>query len=188
MQHGVLAYVTFACVALVGLTTARAQTTEAAATESEAPSLRGSAALLFGVSSGNLGFGLGARGGVTFLGSAYAGATLVYHFGSSASYGAASANVSALQAGVEGGYAFRFDPVIVRPFGGLGALTYFNTVLAAGSTASSTVTDFAFWVGGTVAYRIPDTNFSVGGDLRLLVPLGYGVASFGAFLMGSVTI
>ena len=180
-----------ATTAAVPSATGGAPTTETS--EPPESAVKFSIAALVGVSSDHYGFGLGVRGGAQFRQGFYVGGLLMYHVGTS--YGVApysSGHSSAIQFGAEGGYAFPVGPVIIRPFGAIGILDsiYSGTSQAAvpGATAisvSGSHTELALWFGGTVAYRIAETPWAVGGELRVLLPLDQAESNFGVFAMAS---
>jgi hypothetical protein len=139
----------------------------AGATDEHDP--HGSAALLVGYGFKDYSnFGIGARGGYTLAQNIYIGGLLQYHFGKSE--GPATGNIYYF--GVEGGYDFHVDPVIIRPYLGLGPAFGHASVdqVCVGTFCtdggSNTETRFGIWLGGTVLYPINDTWF-VGGDFRL---------------------
>lgn len=89
-----------------------------------------------------LGFGLGARAGLSFLGGLYAGGSLMYYFGSSASEptpAAPSVSVSAntLMYGGELGYGITLlDLLTIRPQVGLGNATFNGSAGGVSQSAS----------------------------------------------------
>jgi hypothetical protein len=120
-------------------------------------------------------FGLGARGGYTLPMNVYLGGTFQYHFGKSE--GPVSVNV--YYAGVEGGYDIAIDPIVVRPYVGLGpAFGHSSGSLCLGDLGcqdlSDTKTKLGVWPGVTVL--APIQNFYVGADARFLI-----VDDFNAF-------
>jgi hypothetical protein len=109
-----------------------------------------------------MGFGLGARGGYTLPMNVYLGGTLIYFFGKSeGGYG-----VSALSIGVEGGYDFYIDPVVIRPFLGLGPDFFMLSCPSGALVCPDGETKFAAWLGGEVLYPINE-NWFVGADMRV---------------------
>lgn len=107
-----------------------------------------------------LGFGLGARGGYTLPMNVYLGGTLIYFFGKDP--------VSTLSVGVEGGYDFYVNPVIIRPFLGLGP-DFFMISCPSGVPSGlcpGGETRFAAWLGGAVEYPINE-NWFAGADMRV---------------------
>jgi|HubBroStandDraft_6_1064221.scaffolds.fasta_scaffold652632_1 hypothetical protein len=86
-----------------------------------------------------LGFGLGARGGVDFLGF-YGGVQLMYYFGSSESASAlgetGSISFHTFMYGVEAGYGFSVSVLTIRPQIGIGNLTISESGSLSGAFAS----------------------------------------------------
>jgi hypothetical protein len=125
-------------------------------------------------------FGLGVRGGYTLPMNVYLGGTFMYHFGKSENTGFGDASVHMFYVGAEGGYDIYLQPVIIRPYLGLGVATATASVpggTVAGFTFPSTSdssSKFAAWPGATVLY--PINQFFVGGDARFLI-----VSDFNAF-------
>jgi hypothetical protein len=159
----------------------------AEATEPSGPRpLRWSGAVLLGGSTGGYGLGMGGRVGATLADHIYVGGTAFFHLGRFNSNAYASSEFHAFQLGGEVGYALLVPPVIIRPYAGLGLLTGFGSVTTGNNTVSNSYSTLGLWFGGTVAYRIANSPFSVGGDLRILAPLE-GTASLGLFAMGSMT-
>jgi hypothetical protein len=82
--------------------------------------------------------------------------------------------------GAEGGYDFYVEPVIIRPYLGLGVASASASIPGGtvdGFTVPSTSASsskFAAWPGATVLY--PVNQFFVGGDARFLI-----VSDFNAF-------
>lgn len=109
-----------------------------------------------GILSDDYGLGLGVRGGKTLDNHIYVGGTFIDHFGTN--------GFNSLYLGPEGGYDFDLRYVVVRPYLGLGLFSD-----AAGS-------QFVVWPGCSVLWDIPNTNFFLVGDLRLvsapLTPVG----------------
>lgn len=138
----------------------------------------GSAALLLGYGfkdGANLGFG--ARGGYTFDMGVYVGGTFVYHLGKSTEQcspafpgvpaACAESSFNIYYLGVEGGYDFQLDPVVVRPYLGLGPAFLNGSVTAPGfGEVDVSSTEFGFWLGGTVLYNLNEQWF-IGGDFKL---------------------
>jgi len=124
--------------------------------------------------------GLGVRAGYTLPMNLYLGGTFVYHLGKSESTPFGDVSTHLYYFGVEGGYDIYAEPVIVRPYLGLGAATASATVPSstfAGVTVeggSTSDTKFGVWPGATVLY--PIQNFFVGADARFLI-----VSDFNAF-------
>ncbi len=157
---------------------------------------------LLGYTDNYLGAAIGVRGGKVVTQHLYVGGTFVYNFGSSYNVatpiGTEKFSTSAFYLGPEVGWDFVLAPgFTLRPYGGIGfasfnaSTTYANQNLGTNSSASNTV--LLFWPGATALYDIPNTNFMVGGDVRLLfgssTSLGYrSGASFGIFLSGGIRL
>ena len=122
---------------------------------------------LLGANSNGYGIGLGVRGGATLASRIYVGGIFMYYASSSASSGS-----NAIQLGGEVGYGILAPPVIVRPFAGLGVLASSDRNQDANAKDTSGRTGLALSLGCTVAYRIPASAFAVGGELRVIAPLG----------------
>jgi hypothetical protein len=163
---------------------------------------RWSVAPILGFSSNGLNAGLGLRAGKTLANRIYIGGTFVYNVGESTTYfpyatypyyygtayagAAASASSSLFYTGPEGGYDFSLKYVVIRAYVGLGivhtSVSYSATTLVptpvqgAVVTGSTSATAFGLWPGAAVLYGIPHSVFFVGGDLRLLIPAGGGLA------------
>ncbi len=120
-----------------------------------------------------LGFGIGARGGVSILGF-YGGVSLMYYFGSSqnASVPGESGSLSdhALMYGVEAGYGFTLaDILTIRPQIGIGNLTItasdnLSGVVSGGASASDSNLYLEPGVTGLVSLG----GWFVGADANLL--------------------
>src|SRR5205823_4103092 len=101
-------------------------TVREAATPSIAPPIdpRIAVAATLGYASDDLNFGVGVRGGKTLENRFHVGGAFQYHFGHSVTATAggatAQASYSAFYLGPEAGYDFDFEPVILRPYVGLG--------------------------------------------------------------------
>jgi hypothetical protein len=124
-------------------------------------------------------FGLGVRGGYTLPMNVYLGGTFVYHLGKSEDVPfAGEVSVNLYYFGVEGGYDISVDPVVIRPYLGLGAAT----AVASIGDQSESETRFAAWPGATVLY--PIGNAFVGGDARFLIVDDFN--AFSLFATGGV--
>jgi hypothetical protein len=146
-----------------------------------------------GFGTDNLNLGLGVRGGYTLPQKVYLGGAVTYHFGTSNTIpvpgGTVTESVHVYYLMFEGGYDITAGPVVVRPMAGLGpawasasvSSSGPNVVTPAGYGASST--DFAFMLAGAVFYPIPDSNFAIGGEARILIVNNYN--SFGIFATGA---
>jgi hypothetical protein len=123
-----------------------------------------------------LGFGLGARAGVDFLGI-YGGVQLMYYFGGSTDEGAGvTFKDHTFMYGVEGGYGFTLiDILTIRPQIGIGNATFSSSVSGSGTSGGTTV---GFSGGDTsksnlylepgVTALISLGGFFVGADANLL--------------------
>lgn len=119
--------------------------------------------------------GLGVRGGYTLPMNVYVGGTFVYHLGESEEAGGFESSVNLYYFGVEGGYDLNVEPVVIRPYLGLGAATASVSVSGTGAfDVDTSETRFAAWPGATVIY--PFGSAFVGGDARFLI-----VDEFNAF-------
>lgn len=145
---------------------------------------------LLGFGSNNLGLNLGARAGKIAFSRVYVGGTFVYCFGHTVSVGtpngtAAESSYSAFYLGPEGGYELDFDPIKVRPYGGIGMGSFTASAsVAGGPSASASHTEIVFWTGATALYDVPRSAFTVGADTRLAFVPGGG--AFGAFVTGGM--
>lgn len=120
-----------------------------------------------------LGFGLGGRAGLAFLGGIYAGGNIMYYFGGSqneslpTAAGAASSvsvSVNTLMYGGELGYGLTIlDLLTIRPQVGLGNATF--SVSAAGTSESSNYVYVEPGVTGLVGLGL----FFVGADANVLL-------------------
>jgi hypothetical protein len=110
-------------------------------------------------------FGLGARGGYTLPMNVYLGGTLIYFFGNSQTILGQSFSQSVLSLGVEGGYDFYVNPVVIRPFLGIGP-DIGMVSCPSGVACGGGETRFAAWLGGEVLYPITE-NWFAGADMRV---------------------
>jgi hypothetical protein len=110
-------------------------------------------------------FALGARGGYTLPMNVYLGASLLYFFGSSTSTPFGDVGGSVLSIGVEGGYDFYVNPVVIRPYLGLGP-DILMASCPSGIPCGSSDTKFAAWLGGAVFYPFTQ-NWFAGADMRV---------------------
>jgi hypothetical protein len=155
---------------------------------------------LLGFASEDLNFGIGVRAGKTLDNHIYIGGTFVYQVGDSGSYaatvagpGVTTTNVSGswsyngFYIGPEGGYDFDLRYVVVRPYMGIGLFDITGSAGGGGATVSSSQTQFVIWPGCTVIWNVPNSNFFLGGDLRVItVPGGaVGVYAMGGIHLGS---
>jgi hypothetical protein len=112
-------------------------------------------------------FGFGVRGGYTLRQNIYIGGTFMDHF--------AEREVLYLL-GVEGGYDFQLEPVMIRPYIGLGFAH--DTFSFESSTREYSDTFFAFSFGGTVLFNLNEQWF-IGGDFKLPIFISrFGAAFF----------
>lgn len=131
-----------------------------------------------------VGLGFGARLGYTLPMNVYLGGTFLYHFGKSE--GDFSEHLYYF--GVEGGYDIYANPVVIRPYLGLGAATAtasspainFNGQSIGGGSVSDT--KFGVWPGVTALY--PIQNFFVGADARFLIVSDFN--TFSLFATGGM--
>jgi hypothetical protein len=131
------------------------------------------AGLRFGSDDVNL--GLGARGGYTIREQVYIGGLFDYWFGESEEYGfgptRAEASFSAWDLLAVGGYDFGVSPVVViRPFGGLGIVSYHGEVctrvLGNEDCFDESDTEAAGTFGGEVLLDLG--SFNLGGEFRVI--------------------
>ncbi len=114
-----------------------------------------------------LGFGLGARAGLSFLGGLYAGGSLMYYFGGSQNVGIAGTDVSVslntLMVGGELGYGIKLlDLLTIRPQIGLGNGSF--TASAGGVSQTSSYYYLEPGVTGLIGLGL----FYVGADANAL--------------------
>jgi hypothetical protein len=146
---------------------------------------------MLGYLSDYLDFGIGLRGGKTLDNHVYLGGTFVYQIGESGGgtvatpVGASSYSWSSsgFYIGPEGGYDFDLKYVVVRPYMGLGIFNWSSSASGPGGGAGASSTRFVVWPGGSVIWNVPDTNFFLGGDLRLVSVPG---TAFGLYAMGGM--
>jgi hypothetical protein len=119
-----------------------------------------------------LGFGLGARGGVDFLGF-YGGVQLMYYFGSSENASAfgesGSISFHTFMYGVEAGYGFSLSVLTIRPQIGIGNLTISESGNLSGffgGNASSSDSNLYLEPGVTALISLG--GWFVGADANLL--------------------
>lgn len=120
---------------------------------------------MLGGGTNGLGFGIGARLGYTFNTPVYVGGNFMYHATDGAS-------TYAYYPSAEIGYDIGVDSVLLRPYGGVGALVSGDR-FGNGSTG-------LVYPGFTVHYLVPRSPAFVGGDARVLLPFE-GSAAFSAF-------
>jgi hypothetical protein len=123
-----------------------------------------SAAALLGYAANNLNVGIGARVGYTLPAvPVYFGGTFVYHLGQSQSVPGTDVSSHLFYLGAEGGFSIGIDPLVIRPYVGLGPAIAKSTY----SGTSSSSTKFAFWPG--VDVLLPLGPAFVGVDGRYLI-------------------
>ncbi|MGH7297068.1 MAG: hypothetical protein ACRELB_19175 [Polyangiaceae bacterium] len=147
---------------------------------------------MIGYLSDYLDFGIGVRGGKVLDNHIYIGGTFVYQLGQSqggtyvspqgplASY---SVSTGGFYLGPEGGYDFDLRYVVVRPYMGVGIFNWTGSASSAGYTTSASGTRFVVWPGCSVLWNVPNSNFFIGGDVRVVsVPS----AAVGFYAMGGL--
>ena len=154
---------------------------------------------LLGFASESLSLGLGVRGGKTLDNHIYIGGTFVYQVGESGNYSgtvtapgttvtsSGSWSYNGFYIGPEGGYDFDLKVVVVRPYMGLGLFDLTGSASAGGVSGSGSSTRFVVWPGCTVIWNVPNSNFFVGGDIRLisLPDVALGIYAMGGIHLGS---
>ena len=129
-----------------------------------------------GISTPNpLGFGIGARGGVSFLGF-YGGVQLMYYFGGSDDVSIAGQSFSlkdhTFMYGVEAGYGLTLlDILTIRPQVGIGNATFSTTGNVSGSIANGNVSggsDNELYIEPGVTGLVSLGGWFVGADANLL--------------------
>jgi hypothetical protein len=121
-----------------------------------------------------LGFGLGARGGVSFLGI-YGGIQLIYYFGGSESASVLGQSISVsthtLMYGVEAGYGFTLiDILTIRPQIGIGNASFGGSVSGAGAVTTNfgSTNNSNLYIEPGVTGLISLGGWFVGADANLL--------------------
>jgi len=115
--------------------------------------------------------GFGGRIGYTFENSFYLGGVFLYHTGTSNQL--FEANVA--YGGGEAGYDFKVSALVLRAYGGAGAVNTNVTVTVPpigqfpGATTSASDTRFGFWPGATLLLPFEDGAAFVGVDAKYLV-------------------
>jgi Outer membrane protein beta-barrel domain len=123
-----------------------------------------SLAALVGYSTNDLNVGIGARAGYTLpVLPLYFGGTAVYQMGRSESVPGGTLSAHLSYVGAEGGLAIDVDPLVLRPYVGLGPAFATSTDIDEVRSA----THFAFWPGLDVL--VPLGPVFVGADVRYLV-------------------
>ncbi len=126
-----------------------------------------------------LGFGLGARAGVSIIGL-YGGLSFMYYFGGSAneqvpvgtSVVSASASVHSLLYGVEGGYGSKFGPLALRGTVGVGNIATTGSFSGAGVSFPSQ-TNNGLYIEPGVTGIVSLGMWFVGADANVLVLPSY---------------
>jgi hypothetical protein len=113
-----------------------------------------------------LGFGLGARAGVSLLGL-YGGLNVMYYFGSTDNVGPVSVSVYSTMYGIEAGYGFSLLMLTIRPQVGIGNFTATANGNAFGVSGSKSQSNLYLEPGVTalVSFGL----LFVGADANLLV-------------------
>ena len=122
---------------------------------------------LFGGQPNALGFGLGARAGLSFLGGYYAGVNFMYYFGESGNVAAPAGPVSTSEHsvlyGIEGGYGIKLlDLLTIR--GVLGIGNYQLSYTGIGSVNPSN-----FYLQPSLVALLGIGSFYIGGDIGALI-------------------
>jgi hypothetical protein len=151
---------------------------------------------MIGYLSDYLDFGIGLRGGKTLDNHVYVGGTFIYQLGESESGTVAapqgpattySVSTGGFYVGPEAGYDFDLRYVVVRPFMGLGIFNWTGSATSGGVTVSNSGTKFVVWPGCDVLWNVPNSNFFIGADLRIVsVPnAAVGFYAIGGLHFGS---
>ena len=151
---------------------------------------------MVGYLSDYLDFGVGLRGGKTLDNHIYIGGTFIYQIGESGSGTTVgtlgttttySWSSGGFYLGPEGGYDFDIKYVVIRPFIGLGIFNWTSGASVGGTSYGSSGTRFVVWPGCDVLWNIHNSNFFIGGDLRLVsVPnTAVGFYAIGGMHFGS---
>lgn len=147
---------------------------------------------MLGYMSDYLDFGIGLRGGKTLDNHIYLGGTFIYQVGESGGGTVATGlgtttsyswSSSGFYVGPEGGYDFDLRYVVLRPYMGLGIFSYGSTASVPGASASASTTRFVIWPGVSVLWNVPNSNFFIGGDARVVSVPG---TAFGMYAMGGL--
>jgi hypothetical protein len=116
----------------------------------------------------SLGFGVGGRAGISFLGI-YVGGNLMYYTGGSADFGVDKISQHALQYGVEAGYGFKIAILTLRPQVGVGNLHSFGTVTFPSGDSTSLAAYNNLYIEPGLTALISLGLVYVGADANLLV-------------------
>lgn len=150
---------------------------------------------MLGFASEDSSLGIGVRGGKTLENHIYIGGTFVFQVGESVSYGSTatvngttvsssgSASTNGFYLGPEAGYDFDLKAVVVRPYMGIGLFDVTGSGGGAGYSGSSSSTFFIIWPGCTVIWNVPNSNYFLGGDARLITIPG---TAFGLYAMAGI--
>ncbi|MBX3191705.1 MAG: outer membrane beta-barrel protein [Labilithrix sp.] len=151
----------------------------------DAPVRRVGVASMLGFGSANQGFGLGVRGGYTMPMNVYVGGSFMYHVGTSTALLGQSVSSNAYYFAGEGGYDFQAGPVTIRPYAGLGyqvaSISGPAPNTPAGTLVSQNANSVVVYPAASAHWNIPRSQFFVGGDTRVVIPLAD--ASNAAFAM-----
>ncbi len=116
-----------------------------------------------------LGVGLGARGGVEFLGI-YGGLRAMYYFGGSTDIpGGGSESSHAFLYGIDGGYSFHLLMLTIRPQIGIGNLTLAGTEQASSASASLSASNSYLYLQPGVTGLLTFGVVYVGAEVNVLV-------------------
>jgi len=126
---------------------------------------------LLGFASDGLTLGIGVRGGKTLDNHLYLGGTFIFQTG--------EYSVSAFYLGPEAGYDFDLSYVVVRPYVGLGLFSASGGGAFAGDSSSR----FVIWPGCAVIWNVPNSNYFIGGDARLI---SLPEVAFALYAMGGI--
>lgn len=147
---------------------------------------------MLGYLSDYLDLGIGVRGGKTLDNHIYIGGTFIYQVGESGGGTVATGlgtttnyswSSSGFYLGPEAGYDFDLHYVVLRPYAGLGIFNWSSSASGPGGGASGSSTRFVVWPGASVIWNVPNSNFFLGGDLRLVSVPGTAV---GFYAMGGM--
>jgi hypothetical protein len=116
-----------------------------------------------------LGVGLGARGGVEFLGI-YGGLRAMYYFGGSADIpGGGSISSHAFMYGIDAGYSFHILMLTIRPQLGIGNVTLAGSVQPDPASASVSASDSHLYLQPGVTGLVTFGLVYVGAEVNVLV-------------------
>jgi hypothetical protein len=133
-----------------------------------------------------LGFGLGGRAGLSFLGGFYAGGSLMYYLGGSSTLqseaGAQSVSTNTLMYGGEVGYGFNILLLTIRPQVGIGNATF--TASSGGVSQSTSNWYLEPGVTGLIGLGL----LYVGADVNALVFPGLQDSQTGVSFHGQIGV